>query len=308
MTATERRSERTAATARPTTPAPMTATSTSACERAAHIGNWGTATARPAQLNGSAGRYQRPRLGALHRESQVQQQRIFVTPCVRLQADGEAAAGDAGRGGDRRVAGEVGRDGQSTGVVGTYRNLTHLVGHRALGREGFHWAGGAEQDVHLLEQVGHRLVHLYTERLYLRAVPGPVLGRGLHGEADLESQGFLAVRPVILQGSDERREPCCRPGEAVLRPLPPPPPQTQARRLDQHLRRLPHDARHLRMDDGVAQVRRDGYPQPPQVAVPETLLPAVDAGQAERIARIVAAGDAGPAGGVADAAGHCTLH
>src|SRR3990172_8731470 len=100
MTTTERCSERTAATARPTTPAPMTATSTSACERAAHIGNWGSATAQPAQLNGSAGRYQRPRPDAFHRVSKGQQDRVLVPARVRLQTDGEAAAAEPGRHGD----------------------------------------------------------------------------------------------------------------------------------------------------------------------------------------------------------------
>src|SRR3990172_1953054 len=123
MTATERCSERTAATARPTTPAPMTATSTSGCERAAHIGNSGCHAA----LNGSARRYQRPRPGAFHRVSKGQQECILVSPRVRLQANGEAAAAEPGRDGDRRVAGEIGRDGQRAGVVGTYRNLAHLV-------------------------------------------------------------------------------------------------------------------------------------------------------------------------------------
>src|SRR3989304_9890469 len=105
MTATERCSERTAAAARPNTPAPMMATSTSGCERAAHIGNSGYHAA----LNGSARRYQRPRPGAFHRESQVQQEGVLVSPRVRLQANGEAAAAEPGRDGDRRVAGGVGR-------------------------------------------------------------------------------------------------------------------------------------------------------------------------------------------------------
>src|SRR3990172_524295 len=58
MTATERCSDRTAATARPTTPAPMMATSTSACERAAHIGNSGYHAALPVPMPGP-----RPGLG-----------------------------------------------------------------------------------------------------------------------------------------------------------------------------------------------------------------------------------------------------
>lgn len=42
-------------------------------------------------LDWGAGRHQGPRPGTLHRESQVKQQGVLVTPCVRLQSDWEAA-------------------------------------------------------------------------------------------------------------------------------------------------------------------------------------------------------------------------
>ena len=104
------------------------------------------------------------------------------------------------------VTGEVGRDGEGAGIVGADGDLADDVRHRALGRERFHGAGGAEDDVGMLEEVCHRFVHLDAELLEPGAVLGAVGGGGAHREGDLEGEVLLAVGPVVLEVGDEGGE------------------------------------------------------------------------------------------------------
>ena len=99
----------------------------------------------------------------LHDQGEVEEEGVVVAAGVGLKANGEAVLGEAGRDGDGGVAGEVGGDCEGAGVVGADSDFADDVRHGTLRIERLHWAGGAEDDVGPLEEVGHRFVHLDAE-------------------------------------------------------------------------------------------------------------------------------------------------
>src|SRR5439155_19595554 len=166
----------------------------------------------------------------------------------------------------------------------------------------------AENDVGLLEEPGHRFVHLDSELLEAGAVLGTVGGGGSHRECDLAGEVLLAVGPVVLEVRHEGREAGAGPRDAAFRDVDLDVYALEARSLDEEAGGFGDDLADFGVDHSVAEVNSDGDAEALDAAAAEPGLPAVLAREAEGVAWVIARCDVVPASGVADTPGDRSLH
>jgi hypothetical protein len=215
-----------------------------------------------------------------------------------LQADRQAVDGSR-RDRHGRAAVQVGREGEAAVVAASGRHAAERVGQRAFGGEGDVGVGRGDDEVDLLEDLGHALVDIHPPPLDLRAGRDAVALLG-HAEAiaHLGRQDVLALGPEALEHAVEEHHARDRPRRAHVR-------QARVDAVDTLptgvvdegaggvLEHLPHGRRH----SGVAPVGNHGDAQAAQLVEVgvEAGFPPVDPRQAQRITRIVPVGDVAPA-------------